>query len=222
MTHPLGDIAQSAFSTMEGLQHSYSCATDTLQRATPGVFVECGVAGGAQIGAMSRAVQDRGDTREFHLFDSFEGIPMAGPKDHDQPGIGMPAHDVSAPIRERLVSSGISVGTVQQVQENLERWGCFQTYLYHKGWFQDTMPLLSDFPRIALLRLDGDLYESTMCCLEHLYPHVVKGGTIIIDDWSLIGCRMAVDEYLKCNGLAPDIFMDRCGDGYTIASWYKN
>ena len=66
-----------------------------------------------------------------------------------------------------------------------------------KGWFSDTVPHHPNQP-IALLRLDGDWYDSTMVCLQNLYPKVVTGGIIIIDDYySWDGCSKAVHDYLS-------------------------
>ncbi len=68
--------------------------------------------------------------------------------------------------------------------------------IYHKGWFQDTLPI-ADTPEIAVLRLDGDWYASTRVSLKHLYDRVVPGGFVIIDDYGCYdGCRKAVDEFL--------------------------
>lgn len=68
--------------------------------------------------------------------------------------------------------------------------------VYHKGWFQDTLPA-ADISEIAVLRLDGDWYASTKVCLEHLHDKVVSGGFVIIDDYGCYdGCRKAVDEFL--------------------------
>lgn len=215
----LRPIADAAFSTYKGLRHGYLAAKAISEAGIPGVFVECGVAGGAQIGMMSRALSDLGASREFHLFDSFEGIPMAGPRDHDQPGIGAMPHDTSAPIADRLVSSGISAASVEKVQENLKKWECSQAYNFHRGWFQQTLPHLVDFPEIALLRIDVDLYESMETCLRYLYNKVAPGGIVVVDDFGLRGCRAAIDDFLEKIELNPDIYMERMGDGYTIATW---
>jgi hypothetical protein len=65
-----------------------------------------------------------------------------------------------------------------------------------KGWFRDTLPGLAS-ERFALLRLDGDMYESTMVALEALYPRLSAGGFVIVDDYGALGnCRKAVDDYL--------------------------
>ena len=74
-------------------------------------------------------------------------------------------------------------------------WG-LKNFSLIKGWFQDTVPTWEERP-IAVLRLDGDLYESTKICLEYLYPMLSKGGILIIDDWDLSGCVQAFDEYFE-------------------------
>lgn len=68
----------------------------------------------------------------------------------------------------------------------------------HKGWFQDTLPIVSSLiGPISILRLDGDWYSSTKVCLENLFQYVEKGGVIIIDDYGCYeGCKKAVDEFL--------------------------
>ena len=65
--------------------------------------------------------------------------------------------------------------------------------MYHPGWFHETVASMMQTP-IAVLRLDGDLYESTKVCLEHLLPLVSPGGWVIIDDFDLSGARKAVLE----------------------------
>lgn len=211
----------AAFSTRTGLKHGYLCAEHVVRKGLPGVIVECGVANGSQVAIMARAVKDQMGTRTFHLFDSFEGIPMAGPKDADQPGIGAPKHDVNAPLAERLVSSGVSAATVDQVKANLAAWNCRGKFIYHKGWFQNTLPHLVNFPPIALLRLDGDLYESTAVCLRYLYPLVVPGGLVVIDDYALPGCATAVNEYLFDHQPDARIHTEDVGGGAIIATWTK-
>ena len=68
---------------------------------------------------------------------------------------------------------------------------------FHVGWFQNTVPVdAGKLGPIALLRLDGDWYDSTKVCLEHLYPLLSRGGIVIMDDyWAWEGCLKATDEY---------------------------
>jgi O-methyltransferase len=134
-----------------------------------------------------------------HLFDSFEGIPEAGPNDDETItgciGVG----------QDRLVSTGISSCSVEQVKAHMNEWGIDPHRLeYHVGWFQDTVPV-AKINKIAILRLDGDLYSSTKVCLDHLYHLVSPGGYIIFDDYPLTGCRKAVDEYLQALLLTVEV-----------------
>ncbi|HEY6180816.1 MAG TPA: TylF/MycF/NovP-related O-methyltransferase, partial [Terriglobales bacterium] len=78
---------------------------------------------------------------------------------------------------------------------------------FHVGWFQQTVPAAAQhLGQLAMLRLDGDWYESTRICLEHLYPKLNRGGVLILDDyycWE--GCRKAADEYRASHGIASRI-----------------
>lgn len=207
--HRLNQFAAMACSTKQGIQHTYLAARDIVNRGVPGAFIECGVAYGAQVCAMAEAIKGDSLNRKFHLFDSFQGIPMAGPNDHDQPGIGKFVVDPNLPIEERLVSSGVSSSSVDNVKRNLARFGFGEGFNYHVGWFQDTLPV-THVGDIAMLRLDGDLYESTKVCLEFLFDKIVHGGCLILDDYPLPGSRKALDEFLESQGieLYPHIACD--------------
>ena len=181
--HGLGDTPT--------FQATYDICTAALRNGVPGDFVECGVYAGAHPAIMAKAIMEhvanRGeyalrDNRRVHLFDSFEGIPLAGP--HDDELKGKPF--------------GVSACSLDQVKANMKTWGIPDELLvYHPGWFADTVPQWTGYKRreIAVLRLDGDLYDSTKVCLEHLEPLVSDGGCVIIDDFNLAGCRKAVLEY---------------------------
>ena len=205
--------ASIAYSTRATIDNTFALSKEMLHKE--GCFVECGVGAGSQIMAMQLAVE--GTKKVIYAFDSFEGIPMAGEHDTSQPGIGEIKHNKFLPLKERLVSSGITCHSSKNVKDNFERFGIPLTnILFIEGWFQDTLPLYETGP-IALLRLDGDLYESTMVCLEHLYPLVVDGGCIIVDDFSLDGAKKAVQDYF--NGVLPEMITVDGGQG--PAYFYK-
>lgn len=181
-----------------------------IDEGVPGDFVECGVFAGAHPAVMSKAAaSDTAARRLVHLFDSFQGIPEAGPRD-DETITGF-----IGPSQEgRLLSTGKSVCPQKEVAGYMKTWGAEESLLvYHEGWFQDTVPV-AEFPSgIAVLRLDGDLYESTKVCLEHLHPLVPRGGYVIVDDYRLTGCRAACDEYHAKAGIKPEIIEIPGGDG---------
>lgn len=210
----LDQIAEFAFSFKPTVLHSYAAALTMLEHNIPGDFVECGVAAGAQIAAMQWCMVEQAMFRNIIAFDSFEGIPLAGPMDREQPGFPGPiAHDVNLPERDRLRTSGVTAFSEEQVTANFRRLELpLENIKLVKGWFQDTVP---NYPinSIALLRLDGDLYESTKVCLDNLYPKVVIGGMVIIDDYALAGCRRAVDEFLIARNEIPVIRAVEGGQG---------
>lgn len=186
--HRLNQISTIAYSSVETVHETYRLAKE--MQTVDGCFVECGVGAGAQLMAMCLT----GTAKDIIGFDSFEGIPLASEHDETQPGIGN-----FTPVENRLVSSGVTVHSVDNVMRNFEQMEVHcPTLQLVKGWFQNTLPKFQPVP-IALLRLDGDLYESTKVCLEYLYPMVSVGGVVIIDDYALPGCRKAVHEYFGSN-----------------------
>ncbi|NJL70643.1 MAG: macrocin O-methyltransferase [Candidatus Competibacteraceae bacterium] len=210
----LTEFSRRALSTFPTVQNSFECAWNAIKDGVPGDIVECGVFAGTQSAAMAWACMRQQQHRKVHLFDSFAGIPKAGPKDDET---------ITALIgtgNGELETTGVSACSVESVKSNMVQWQIDPSLLhYHKGWFQDTVPLFK-VDAIAVLRLDGDLYESTKVCLEHLMPKVSKGGCIIIDDYALTGCRRAVDEYLAAHNLSPEIQVIEGGLGpvYWIVS----
>lgn len=201
MIDKLEQMSQVAYSFKETIYHSYQSAISICENNVDGDLIECGVAMGSQIGAFQLALQEKGqiEKRKIWAFDSFQGIPMAGEFDTEQAGIGEITHDKFAPIEERLVSSGVTSHSLQSVKNNFAQWGLTTSNVeFIEGWFQHTIEETSKkIESVSILRLDGDLYESTLICLEHLYPKVVKGGIVIIDDYALTGCKIAVEHYFK-------------------------
>ena len=115
---------------------------------------------------MSGAIAEVIRGRHFYLLDSFEGLPDAGVEDTEK--------DRSLLARDRLV------GTEDIAADTMRRSGAEFTLV--RGWFNETVPTL-DVGRIAVLRLDGDLYDSTFVCLDSLFPRVMPSGLVIIDDY---------------------------------------
>ncbi len=217
----LQQIGQYAYSHTVTIQSSYDLAVHMIENKIDGDFVECGVAAGAQLMSMALANKDKSGDKIFWGFDSFIGIPMAGEFDDSQPAIGEITHDKFAPLSERLISSGITAHSLESVIQNFTNYGLYSSSIHFvEGWFQDTLPLMADkIEKISILRLDGDLYESTLVCLEHLYPKVCKGGAVIIDDYGLTGCRIAVEHYFKSiNESVPEMI---CVDGHSVHYFIK-
>jgi O-methyltransferase len=166
-----------------------------VRQGVPGVIVECGVwAGGAVSSAMLALKSIGEESREFHLFDTFEG--MTQPTEFDRRYNG---RDASVEFQRRQItvhSSHWCRAEIDRVRENVLSTG-YNPELVHfvKGRVEDTLPAQAP-EQIAVLRLDTDWYESTRHELEHLYPRLARGGVLIIDDYGCWqGARKAVDEY---------------------------
>lgn len=158
-----------------------------LGTGVPGDFIETGVwRGGACI--MMRGVLDAWSdtTRNVWLADSFEGLP---PPSEDK----YPADkgDKFSTYSELSVS-------LEQVQANFKKYGLLDERVkFLKGWFKDTLAS-APIEKLALLRLDGDMYESTMDALTALYDKVSIGGFIIVDDYHVVvGCKQAIHDFLS-------------------------
>ncbi len=201
--------------TMIGMQRLTSlqhCVETALQENVPGDLVECGVwRGGASI-LMRAVLAAYGDEkRNVWLCDSFEGVPppdVENYKDDKLPRFNIGLHH-AAPI--------LAV-TQDQVKANFERYGLLDDQVrFIPGWFKDTLHN-APIEQISVLRLDGDLYESTIQALEPLYPKLSTGGYCIIDDYNLEGCRKAVADYRSQHGITGEIIDI---DGYG-AYWRKD
>lgn len=184
----LETIGQRALSSFETVQNSYDTAMLAIARGIPGDFVEAGVFAGSQAAAMALAIMDANDgpyLRKVHMFDTFLGIPQAGEHDRE--------------FLEAGHKEGLSACSVEDVIGHMDEWGIDPSILvYHVGLFAKTMPL-AKLQEIAVLRLDGDLHDSTKTALECLYPVVSRGGWIIVDDFALSGARKATIDYIGGN-----------------------
>lgn len=180
------------------------------QQNIPGAFVECGVWKGGSIMAMVKACQNTGDlSRDFYLFDSFEGMPLPGKVDIGYNGVSAETLFYS---KERMDGNRVNwcLADESEVLKNLIATGYPpERFHIHKGMVEDTLKLKDNLPeKIALLRLDTDWYESTKLEWEILYPRVVGGGFIIIDDYGhWKGSQKATDEFL--DQLSPRPFLFR-------------
>ncbi len=163
--------------------------------AIPGDIVECGVWRGGSMMAVALTLLDLGDTsRHLHLFDTFEGMVRPGP--HDRFRDGSPATAVfDREIRGSRDSTWCEA-SLADVQAALKSTGYPEDHIHYvRGRVEKTLPSASP-ERLAILRLDTDWYESTRHELVCLFPRLVPGGVLIVDDYGFWqGSKRAVDEY---------------------------
>jgi O-methyltransferase len=160
-----------------------------------GDLVECGVWRGGSMQAIAWTLLAEGVTdRDLHLFDTFEGMPPPG--EHDRrTRDGAPADQL---LEQHDQSHRVwAYATLDDVREGMAETG-YPAERVHlvPGMVEDTVP--SQAPeRISVLRLDTDWYASTKHGLEHLYPRLVPGGVLLLDDYGAWeGARKATEEYL--------------------------
>lgn len=169
-----------------------------------GSIVECGVWRGGSVMAAAWTLLALGDTsRDLYLFDTFEG--MSPPSEHDRLMDGTPAGQILQDL-ERSEAEGNywCFAGLDLVKKNVLSTGYpAERVHFIKGKVEDTLPASAP-DRIALLRLDTDWYESTRHELLHLYPRLVEGGVLIVDDYGAWqGARRAVDEFFRERDFAP-------------------
>lgn len=179
--------------------HTFEYVETILREGIPGDFVECGVFCGGHPAIAAYVFRKWGVTnRKIHLFDSFQGIPKAGPEDCQA------VHDTYGTSSGRMETSGkCSIG-VGQVLNFFRGWGVpADALVFHQGWFEETMARdAQSIGPIAFLRVDVDLYSSTKTCYQHLYGKVSKGGVVVDDDWGYHNeptppaCRRAAIEVI--------------------------
>jgi hypothetical protein len=169
-----------------------NCVEDILRNATPGDLIEAGVwRGGATI-FMRGILKAYGvNDRLVWAADSFEGLPAPDPS-----LFPLEAKVQSGPVMQRAYRN-LAVG-LEEVKRNFAAYRLLDDQVkFLKGWFKDTLPS-APIDTLALMRLDGDFYESTRNGLDSLYDRLSIGGYVIVDDYgedSWTYCRKAVDEF---------------------------
>ncbi|KAB2594320.1 TylF/MycF/NovP-related O-methyltransferase [Streptomyces arboris] len=191
--------------TMVGLKrlaNVQACVERVIRDKVPGDLIETGVwRGGVCI--LMRAVLEAYGVRDRRVWvaDSFEGVPVV--------------HSASHPLDRDMALhriNGVLKISQEEVRENFSRYGLLDGQVeFLAGWFNETLPG-APVDSLAVMRLDGDLYESTMDALTHLYPKLSVGGFVIIDDYNIEPCRQAVWDYRGRYGIEEPIEpVDTCG-----------
>lgn len=152
-----------------------------------GCVVECGVWRGGMIAGMAALL---GQNRRYFLFDSFEGLPPAKVIDGEaalswQNAKHLPGYYDNCTAPEDFAARAMTMAGASSFQ-------------LIKGWFNETIPSFNPLEPIAILRLDGDWYDSTMVSLQSLFELVAPGGLIVLDDYhTWDGCSRALHDFLS-------------------------
>jgi O-methyltransferase len=177
------------------LDNLIECVTDVLSRDVPGDLIETGVWRGGSTILMRGLLAAWAEVgRRVWVADSFQGVPPPNaehyPADREVRLDGIPVLEVS----------------MQEVRENFARYGLLDDQVvFLPGWFKDTLAS-APIDALSVMRLDGDLYESTMDALVALYPKLSVGGYVIVDDYGGIeACRQAVTDYRRGEGITDPV-----------------
>jgi Macrocin-O-methyltransferase (TylF) len=177
------------------LRHLRYLMDDVLDRNVPGDFIEAGVWRGGACIYMRAVLAVRGVIdRKVWLADSFAGLP---PPDAEK----FPADEDSW-----LHQVDFLAVSLEDVKRNFKKYNFLDDQIvFLKGWFKDTLPNIPSEQRFAVVRLDGDLYESTTQSLSALYPKLSPRGFVVIDDYALPSCRRAVHDFREANHIKDSI-----------------
>lgn len=192
---------QRVFALCQAVEHVQRCQL-------PGDLVECGVwRGGSTMAMVQTLGRLKQKNRQIWLYDTFEG--MSAPTDSDVDCFGKTATELLDESADRTAADSVwCEASLGDVKANLGRLSYPQDQFHFvAGKVEETLP--EHMPdQISILRLDTDWFDSTWHELVHLYPRLVSGGVLIIDDYGhWQGCREAVDQYLS--QFAPQLFLNR-------------
>ncbi|CAN5326139.1 hypothetical protein BH11PSE11_BH11PSE11_29090 [soil metagenome] len=175
------------------LDNIHHCLDQIVADEVPGDVIETGVwKGGATIFMRGFfAAHDIRD-RKVWVADSFEGLPK-------------PTHEADAGWDLSKEAMPFLAVSLDDVKELFARYDLLDEQVeFLKGWFKDTLPV-APIGKLALIRLDGDLYESTMDAITSLYDKLADGGFLIIDDYILPPCKKAITDFRDARGISKDI-----------------
>jgi len=177
------------------LDNIEQCVNDVITKGVPGDLIETGVwRGGSTIFMRALLKQHSVKDRFGWVADSFEGLPKPNTDKY-----GEKAGD-------DLSMEPVLKVSLEDVQRNFARFGLLDDQVkFLKGWFSQTLPK-APINKLSVLRLDGDLYESTIDVLKSLYDRVSPGGYVIVDDYySWESCKAAVQDFRQERGIKAEI-----------------
>ena len=178
---------------LKRLDNLQFCVTDVLKRKVPGDLIEAGAWRGGATVFMRAVLKVYGDPdRKVWVSDSFEGLPPPDP--------------VHFPADAGLWEAGADAISIEEARSNFARYGMLDDrVVFLKGFFKDTLPK-APIERLAILRIDADMYQSTTEALTYLYPKLSPGGYLIVDDYGAFeACKKAVHDYRKAQGITEEI-----------------
>jgi len=190
------------------LRHLGKLVRQVLDDRVPGDLIETGVwRGGACIYMRALLAVLGADDRRVWVADSFQGLP---PPD----GVDYPAD-----ANDMLHTIGFLRVSLDEVKANFAKFNMLDDRVeFLSGWFKDTLPA-APIAKLAVLRLDGDMYESTINALDALYFKVSPGGFVVVDDYDVVNCKTAIHDFRNRHRITEPIeTIDSNGAFWCVAS----
>jgi O-methyltransferase len=173
----------------ERLTNLQNCLNIVREKEIEGDFIETGVWRGGACIFVKKYMDMFGMNRKVFVADSFKGLPP--PECQQDEGANY----------HLFTELAINLDTVKA---NFAQYGCLdEKVIFLEGWFKDTLPNNKIIEKLSILRMDGDMYKSTMDVFESCYHKLSIGGFCIIDDWCIPDCREAVEDWWKIIGHQP-------------------
>jgi O-methyltransferase len=207
-THPHISWGENSFTLIswEGIEFLHNVISNTIN--IEGDFIETGVWRGGMCILTKAIYNELNSDKKVFVADSFEGLPKPDPKYK---------YDIGD---QHYLSEYLKV-SVEEVTKNFKIFDCLDNnVIFLKGWFKDTLPT-APIGKLSILRLDGDMYESTIDALTNLYHKLSIGGYCIIDDYLHNGCQMAVEDFRKQNNITEPIIKVSGHPNDEIHYWIK-
>lgn len=196
VTYPSGILSPNAITMIfiPNLNNLHDLLTYVMENNLDGELVETGVWRGGAVIFMASFNKFYNLNKKIYACDSYEGLPKNSIYEEDAIVNG----------NDKRFDFAVSL---EEVQNNFLKYDVLdENVIFVKGFFEDTMKNIN-IDKISILRLDGDMYTSTIVVLEELYDKVVPKGVIIIDDygWDIAGCSNAVDNFRKSRNITSEM-----------------
>lgn len=190
--------------SIERMHALYKAVEYVVRARIAGDFAECGVWRGGSVMLMALAAQQFGDSgRRIWIYDTFNGMTEPSPLDK-QAMTGRSARDILSENAKSLENPFWGIASQDTVTDNLQRTGYpMERFVFVKGDILETLPATAP-DKLAILRLDTDWYQSTRHELRALYPRLLPGGVLILDDYGYwTGAKRAADEFFADEEKVP-------------------
>jgi len=186
------------------------CITEVINNNIEGDFIETGVWRGGAVIYAYHVLKEFNSKRKIYVADSFSGLPKPNIRDYPQ-DMGDPHWKI-----EKLKIS------LEEVKSNFKLFGDIdENIIFLKGWFKNTL-YTNDIKKLSVLRLDGDMYESTWQALDALYPKLSVSGYCIIDDFGHVRAKKATLDYRQKYEIEDEIVLiDKTSGAYPSIYWKK-